>query len=401
MEKHLNSDDYEKKITGQRSIDMGEKLRALVLGSGFASQEHTEALRYCGVEVVGMASRTESVVKEVAAKMGIPHASADWRKSLAELKPEIVDVATPGGTHLEMITAAAEAGCHIYCDKPLATTAEDAKKIYTKTRDAGVKTAFAATARCNETVVLAHELVSQGAIGEVYEAECISHYDWPRLMPYGWSHSLEEGGGRLNNNFTHKMSIILKVLGGEVLEATGESRNDLKRAPVGPRLHDFRLLQSSALTPEEAEKAEWREANADWAYTVLARIGPAGTKPEEGVSVTFRHSNMQPQFLHDYVAFYGREGSIHIEGAYAQGTVHLYKRGKNEWEDLPIPARISDSLPKIENWARRNWTQLAREFVADIQGKGKSDYLTFREGWIFQEIIDIARARKGWSSPGE
>ena len=37
---------------------MSEKLRALVFGSGFASQEHTEALRYCGVEVVGMASRT-------------------------------------------------------------------------------------------------------------------------------------------------------------------------------------------------------------------------------------------------------------------------------------------------------------------------------------------------------
>lgn len=376
---------------------MSNKLRALMLGSGFASQEHTEALRYCGVEVVGMASRTESVVKEVAAKMGIPHASSDFRQSIKELQPDIVDIGTPGGAHLEMAVAAAEAGCHIYCDKPLATTAEDAKKIYEKAQAAGVKTAFAATARCNATVVLAQELVSQGAIGEVYEAECVSHYDWPRLMPYGWSHSLEEGGGRLNNNFPHKMGIILKVLGGEVLQATGESRNDLKRAPVGPRLHDFRLLQSSALTEAEAEKAKWREVTSDWAYTVLARIGAEGTKPEDGISVTFRHSNLQPRFLHDYVAFYGREGSIHIEGAYAQGDVHLYKRGKDEWETVPVPARITESLPKVENWARRNWTQLAREFVDDIQGKGNSGYLTFKDGWIFQEIIDIARARKGWA----
>jgi len=378
---------------------MNDKLRALVFGSGFAAQEHTEALRYCGVEVVGMASRTESVVKEVAERMGIPHASGDWRKSLEDLKPDIVDVGTPGGAHLEMISAAAEAGCHIYCDKPLATNAEDAKEIYKKTREAGVKTAYAATARCNETVVLAQQLVSQGAVGEVFEVECVSHYDWPKLMPYGWSHSLEEGGGRLNNNFPHKLGIVLKVLGGEVLLATGESRNDLKRAPVGPRLHDFRLLRSSALTQAEAEKAEWREVTSDWAYTILARIGPAGTKPEDGVSVTFRHSNLQPRFLHDYVAFYGSEGSIHIEDAYAQGTVHLYARGTDKWEDVPIPAHITDSLPKIENWASRNWTQLAREFVDDIQGNGYSGYLTFREGWIFQEIIDIARKSKGWTSP--
>ena len=62
-------------------------------------------------------------------------------------------------------------------------------------------------------------------------------------MPDRATHS---HGGRLNNNFTHKLAIALNVLGGEVLEVVGETRNDLKRAPVGHRLHDFRDFTRTA-----------------------------------------------------------------------------------------------------------------------------------------------------------
>ncbi len=51
---------------------MVDQLTALVMGSGFAGQGHTQALRFCDVEVVGMVSRTEDIVEDIASQMGIP-----------------------------------------------------------------------------------------------------------------------------------------------------------------------------------------------------------------------------------------------------------------------------------------------------------------------------------------
>lgn len=59
--------------------------------------------------------------------------------------------------------------------------------------------------RYKAQVRLAAELVAAGEIGRVLEIECVSHYDLNVLIPHSWSHLLAEGGGRLNNNLTHKL----------------------------------------------------------------------------------------------------------------------------------------------------------------------------------------------------
>ncbi|HVT72094.1 MAG TPA: Gfo/Idh/MocA family oxidoreductase [Lacunisphaera sp.] len=376
---------------------MGSTLRAMVLGAGFAGQGHARALRACGVEVVAMAARTDSVVRQVAESLQIPVATTDWRRTMRELRPDIVAVATPGGTHVEMTLAALDLGCHIFMDKPLATTAADAERLYRRAAEAGVKTAYAASYRYQPAVLFAAELVRAGEIGAVREVECVSHYHWPALASFGWPHRLETGGGRLNNNFSHKLAIALAVTGGTVLAATGETRNDLRWAPVGPPSHDFRAFTQAALAPEQAARCEWREVDSDWAYTVLARLGPAGGRPADGISATFRHSALRLGRLSDYVAFYGEGGTIHIEGAYAQGPL-FHGRSRQDWRERPVPRRIVDRLPAIADDTERNWTQLAREFVADLRGEGDSGYLKFREGWMFQAVIDAARQSSGWTA---
>ena len=68
---------------------MATKLRGLIQGAGFASQCHTEALRYSGVEIVGMVSRNPEIVGKIAGEMNIPYAGTDWNKALAELKRHV------------------------------------------------------------------------------------------------------------------------------------------------------------------------------------------------------------------------------------------------------------------------------------------------------------------------
>uniref|UniRef100_UPI0038F69D0A Gfo/Idh/MocA family protein n=3 Tax=Bacteria TaxID=2 RepID=UPI0038F69D0A len=77
------------------------------------------------------------------------------------------------------------------------------KELYDLAVAKGVKTAFASSFRYMPEILHAKRLVAAGAIGEPLEVECISHFNLERDIPFGWSHRQEEGGGRLNNNFTH------------------------------------------------------------------------------------------------------------------------------------------------------------------------------------------------------
>jgi predicted dehydrogenase len=374
---------------------MPDPLRAIVLGAGYAGQGHAVALRLAGVEIAGMASRTADVGAKIAAALEIPRYSSDWRGMLAELKPEIVAVGTPGGTHLEMISAALDAGCHILADKPLATTAADSRTLYELAKSKGVKTAYAASYWYQPQALFARGLVRSGVLGRVFEVEGVSHFHWPPLMPFGWPHRLEMGGGRLNNNFPHKLAIAQNILGGEVLAAMGESRNDLKRVPIGKDVHDFRDFAKQAMTAEQAADLKWAEVNSDWAYTALLRIGDPAKSLDEAVSVTFRHSALRLGRYGDYMALYGEKGTLHVSGTYMQGPMYLHTDGPT-WEELAIPLSIRDSLPEETDHTQRNWNQLAREFVADILGKPHPRYLTFRDGWIYQEVIDTIRSNKCW-----
>lgn len=342
-----------------------------------------------------MASRTATVGEPIAASLQIPRYSSDWRALLTELRPNIVAVGTPGGTHLEMISAALEGGCHVLADKPLATTAADARRLYSLAQARGAKTAYAASFWYQPQALLARQLVQSGVLGRVLEAEGVSHFHWPPLMPFGWPHRLETGGGRLNNNFPHKLAIVQNILQGEVLAAMGESRNDLRRVPIGPAVHDFRDFARQAMTPAQAAGREWGEVNSDWSYTALLRIGDPARPLDEAVSVTFRHSALRLGRNSDYIALYGEKGTIHVEGTYMQGPLYLRTDGPT-WEEIPIPQSILDSLPAESDHTQRNWNQLAREFVADILGQTHPRYLTFRDGWIYQEVIDTIRSNNCW-----
>jgi predicted dehydrogenase len=376
---------------------MNKPLSALILGSGYAGEGHTLALRRAGVDIAAMAGRTPAAVQAAAERLGIPLAGTDWRQLIADLKPDIVAVATPGGAHLEQCSAAILAGCHVLCDKPLATTAQEARQLYALTRAQGVKTAYAASYRYQPQALYARELIQDGAIGQIHEVECISHYNLPKLMPFGWPHRLDQGGGRLNNNFTHKLSIVQHVVGGEILAAMGETRNDLKRVPIGEKVHDYREYTKRAFTSEEAAHLDWAEVDSDWSYTVLVRLSERA-RPANAVSATFHHSALPCGKNKDYVAFYGETGVLHIEGAYVQGEMFLRTTQDTSWQALAVPDRIREALPPEPDHSQRNWDQLARKFVADIRGGGDNSYQTFRDGWIYQEVIDIARGGQGWTA---
>ena len=65
-------------------------------------------------------------------------------------------------------------------------------------------------------------------------------------------------------------------------------------------------------------------------------------------------------------------------------------------EALPVPQRLIDALPQTGNRLVDKWAALARDFLADIRGEPHAPYLTFYDGWRYQEAIDAIRAGGGW-----
>ena len=372
---------------------MNKEPTVLVYGTGFAGQGHTEAFRYAGAKVVGMVGRNKTVLTQVAKDLAIPYAVTDWPEALEHCQPDIVAIGTPGGAHVEPIEQAIARGCHIFCDKPLTHDGESAKRLHLLAEEKGVKTAFAASFRYMPHIIHAKQLVAEGLIGEPLEVECISHFNLERDIPFGWSHRAEQGGGRLNNNFTHKLSIVTSVLGEEIVAVMGEVRDDLGKAPIVEGVHNFKTRREHIPDDLEDPSLKWGQSNVEWSYTVLAKIASKlATKP---VSVLFRHGGLTPRFEEDHIVFYGSKGALHIKGHYGSGPLYLYRADKT-WEELALPAGIKADVPDVEGDTERNWRYLIREFVKDIQGESVAPYQTFKAGSQYQQLIDIIRTNNNW-----
>lgn len=373
---------------------MDKKLKVLISGTGFAGQGHTDAFRAVGVEVVGIVGRTPNVVVEVAKKMEIPYSSTDWQQALKDCKPDIVSIATPGGAHYETITQAIEYGCHVFSDKPLTVDGDSALELYELAKSKNVKTAFASSFRYMPCVIHAKQLVESGVIGEPVEAEFMSHFNLERDIPFGWSHRKEDGGGRLNNNFTHMMSIATSVLGEKILSIIGEVRDDLGKAPIVEGVHNFKTRRDHIPKDLNDPKLKWGESNVEWSYTVMAQL--ESKLAEKPVSVLFKHGGLNPKFHENHIVFYGTKGAIFIEGHYGMGPLHIWDKNKN-WKELPLPQDIIDDQPKVAGDTERNWQYLAREFVKDIKGEKVAYYQSFKEGSLYQQLIDLIRKNDNWT----
>lgn len=372
---------------------MSEKLKVLVLGTGFAGLGHATAFRAAGAEVVGIVGRTESVVKDVAKTLNIPYSGTDWPLALQECTPDIVSIATPGGAHDIPLLQAMDHGCHAFCDKPLAESAEKTNELYQKSLQKNVKTAFAASFRYMPEIIHAKRLIAAGMIGEPREAEFISHFNLDPAIPFGWSHTKQEGGGRLNNNFTHLISIATYVLGERLLSIGGRVRSDMPKAPIVSGVHNFTERRNFIPKDLNDPTLEWADCDVEWSYTVTADI-ESDYPAAQPVSVLFQHGGLVPRFNDDHIVFYGSAGAIYIKGHYGSGPLYLHNES-GEWTEQKTPTDILTSLPDINDDTQRNWTHLAHIFVRDIKGETTEPYQSFKDGHHYQTLIDLIRNNKG------
>jgi predicted dehydrogenase len=196
--------------------------------------------------------------RQAAERFGFDQSTSDWRAVIESDDVDLVDIAVPNDAHAEIAIAAARAGKHIICEKPLAGTVEEARAMYEAVSAAGVVNMVAFNYRRTPAVALAHELISQGAIGQVRNFRGTYLQDWSNDpdLPLSWRFQRDiAGSGALGDIAAHVMDLA-RYLVGEISAVSSLMRTYISDRPISQgadQLAGARKLEGGARGPVDVD----------------------------------------------------------------------------------------------------------------------------------------------------
>lgn len=199
---------------------------------GFATAEKVFDLPY-RLELRTVADATAETAARAAAGFGFARATADWRELVADPEIDLVDITAPNALHKEMALAAIAAGKHVYCEKPLAPLAADAREMADAAAAKGVKTQVGFNYLCNPMLRLAREMIAAGELGEIrgYRGLHAEDYMTDAAGPWTFRHD-PAGGGALADIGSHALATAEFLL-GPVSEVMGDCVTLIPERPDG------------------------------------------------------------------------------------------------------------------------------------------------------------------------
>jgi levoglucosan dehydrogenase len=198
-----------------------------VIGAGFMGKAHSLAyaampMFFWPVPAIPkryvIAEANDELAAEAAIRFGYERHTSDWRELVADPQVDVVDIATPNNLHAAIAVAAAQAGKHVICEKPLARTSEEAKTMLDAVEAAGVVHMVAFNYRRTPAVALARKLIDEGAIGRILNFRGTYLQDWSADPdgPLSWRFQKAiAGSGALGDIATHVIDLA-RYLVGEV-----------------------------------------------------------------------------------------------------------------------------------------------------------------------------------------
>ena len=164
-------------------------------------------------EVVAIGSRDEATARRVADELGIPRAHGSYEALLADPEVDAVYIPLPNHLHLEWTLAAAEAGKHILCEKPIALTSGDAQRMVDAASAAGVLLMEAFMYRVHPSWVAVRELIAAGRIGRLQTVQ--SWFSYYNDDPRNIRNLRDAGGGALMDIGCYSINLSRMLFGAE------------------------------------------------------------------------------------------------------------------------------------------------------------------------------------------
>lgn len=198
-----------------------------IIGCGVISQSHLDAVAALpDATIYAVCDVDAARAEKKRAEFGAQKVYTDYHALLADPAVDVVSICTPSGMHAEMAIAAARAGKHIFCEKPMDVTAEKMSAMIDAIERAGVKCGCVFQRRTYPEARAVHDFIAQHDLGPVIFAEArLKYYRDQAYYDSGdWRATWElDGGGALMNQGVHGVD-LLRWLAGDVESVSAQCR---------------------------------------------------------------------------------------------------------------------------------------------------------------------------------
>jgi predicted dehydrogenase len=204
--------------------------------------------------LVAVSGRTEGAVAEAARRFGFESYTTDWHELVASDEIELFDNSGPNNLHAEPTIAAAEAGKHVVCEKPLARSADESHEVWQRVAAAGVKHMCAFNYRFVPAVRLAREMLEAGELGDIYHFRGRYLQEWGDIDDQVWRFDREAAGsGALGDLGAHVIDLA-RYLVGEIESVSGATRAFKEARDVDDAFESIVEFENGAVGTIEASR---------------------------------------------------------------------------------------------------------------------------------------------------
>ncbi len=223
-----------------------DRLRVAMVGHGFMGAAHSQAWRVAPrffpldrePEMTVVVGRDPERTEAARARFGWQRAETDWQRVVEDPDIDVVDVCSPGSSHVEVAIAALEAGKHVLCEKPLANTVAEAEAMVAAAESAaerGVRSMVGFSYRRVPALAFARQLVQAGRIGDVRQARALYLQDWLTDAdgPMTWRlDAALAGSGSLGDIGAHAVDLVEHITGATLGTVSGTLETFVHERPL-------------------------------------------------------------------------------------------------------------------------------------------------------------------------
>jgi predicted dehydrogenase len=372
-------------VTAARTGRIGMGL----VGPGFVGAHHIDAVRRLGfVDVVAVAGSTEESARRKADALNVPKAYGSYEALARDPDVHVVHNTTPNYLHAPVIMAALAHHKHVVSDKPLATTATEARGLLDAATRAGVVHAVTYNYRGNPIVQQARAMIAAGELGELHFVHGSYLQDW-LLDPtdFSWRLEPEKGGASsaIGDIGTHWCDLVQHVTGCRITEV----------------LADLTTVVPTRLKPLHATEA--------FSGTGASQREPVVIASEDLATVLVRFDNGMKGCLTASQVCAGHKNDLWFEVNGSSASVRWYQERQNElWigrrhapnqtllKDPSLLGSDARRYAHLPGGHQEAWSDAFRNLIADIyddiaKGPARTErptFPTFEDGYRAACLVD-------------
>jgi predicted dehydrogenase len=357
------------------------KLRSGIIGTGFMGSVHAHAVRAAGGEVSAIAGSSQASAEAAAASLGARTAAESPEALIARADVDVIHICTPNATHADLARRAIAAGKAVVCEKPLATSVEDARELTDLADRAGVVTGVPFVYRFYPAVREARDRILRGDAGRLWLLHGSYLQDWlAGAEATNWRVDSKLGGASraFGDIGVHWCDLMEFTTGHRITSLVAKTS----------RAHDQRETggQLSSVATEDGATLVFETDTGATGSLVVSQVSP-GRKNRlwfsfDGTEASFSFNQERPDTLH--------VGSTRSSSVIPVGPESLSTPGGRSYAKLP---------PGHPQGYQDSFNSFVADVYAAVQGQAPEGLPTFGDGLraaLLTDALVTSAAQRSW-----